>query len=404
VSAVLTPTRRLTPTLAFSLVGGIIGLALFASATPTPLYADYAALWHFSTPVLTAVYAVYAIGVLASLLLVGRLSDEIGRRPVLIASLVGLLGSTVLFMSASSVAWLFAARGLQGLATGAVLGAAGAALLDLVPDGDAGHAGLVNGVASAAGLAAGGLLSAVLVQEAPDPRVTPYVVLFALFALTLAATPALPEPVERAERPRLRPQKPQVPPAIRSAFTLAGAGVVASWSIGGLYFALAPTLVDKLLDTHNHLAGGATVFVLAGSGALGQLVFNRLSPQRAMGGGALALAVGMAASAASVSLGSAGLFLASSALTGVGFGVAFMGALRTISTVAPTDRRAAVMSAFYIVCYLSLSLPAVAAGLAAPSLGIEATFRVFSAAVVLVALLVAAGTRNETLFAPAASA
>ena len=399
--AAIAPARRLPPPLAYALVAGIIGLALFASATPTPLYADYAARWHFSTPVLTSVYAVYALGVLAALLLIGRLSDDIGRRPVLLAALGALLVSTVLFMVASSVAWLFAARGLQGLATGAALGAAGAALLDLQPRGDARHAGLVNGVGSAFGIGAGALVSSVLVQEAPDPRLTPFVVLFALFAAALVATLALPEPVARARRLRLRPQRPHVPRVIRGAFALASAGVVASWSIGGLYLALAPTLVSELLDTHSHLAGGATVFVLAGAGALSQLVFRGLTPQRAMGSGALVLAAGMAATATSLSTGSAALFLGASTVTGAGFGVAFMGALRMISTVAPEDQRAEVMSAFYVVAYLSLSVPAVIAGLLAPSLGIEATFRIFSAAVVVVALGVASGTRSRALFAPA---
>jgi MFS family permease len=149
------------------LVSGIIVLALFASATPSPLYADYAASWHFSTPVLTAVYAVYALGVLTSLVLIGRLSDEIGRRPVLIGALIALLLATGLYIAASSVVWLFAARGLQGLATGAALAAAGAAMLDLHPRGDAVHAGLVNGVGSALGIGLGAAVSSVLVQEAP---------------------------------------------------------------------------------------------------------------------------------------------------------------------------------------------------------------------------------------------
>src|SRR5215213_8127644 len=184
----LTPRRRLAPPLDFALVAGIIALALFASATPSPLYADYAADWNFSTPVLTGVFAVYAIGVLATLLLLGRLSDEIGRRPVLIGSLVVLLVATLLFMVAQSVVWLFAARALQGLATGATMAAAGAALLDLHPRGDAVQAGLVNGVGSALGIGTGAAISSLLVQEAPDPRVTPFVVVFVLFVAALAGT------------------------------------------------------------------------------------------------------------------------------------------------------------------------------------------------------------------------
>jgi MFS family permease len=373
---------------AFALVASIIGLALFASATPSPLYGLYQQEWHFSTPVLTLIYAVYCFGVLAALLLVGRISDDLGRRPVLLVSLAGLLAAAVLFSLAKSVGWLFAARALQGVTTGAALGAAGAALLDLHPRGDGQHAGLVNGVVSAGGIGAGALVSSLLVQYAPDRLVTPFVVLMALVALALAATLALPEPVSREGRGRFRPQRPRVPSAIRGPFVLSGLGVLASWSIGGLYLALGPALASELLQTHSHLAGGAAVLALAVPGALSQLIWNGLEARRAASVGAAVLAVGMALTGASLSSGSAVLFFGSTAIMGTGFGLAFMGALRSLTAVVPDDQRAEVMSAFYVVAYLSISVPAVAAGLLVPGLGLEPTFRVFSAIVALLALAV----------------
>src|SRR3954449_7482514 len=108
--------RTLSPSLAYGLVAAVIGLALFASGTPSPLYATYRELWGFSSIVLTPVYATYAFGVLVSLVLAGRVSDQWGRRPVLLVSLGTLLVTTVLFMLADSVAWLFVARGVQGVA------------------------------------------------------------------------------------------------------------------------------------------------------------------------------------------------------------------------------------------------------------------------------------------------
>src|SRR3954468_22794615 len=228
------PPRRLPTTTAFVLVAFIIGLALYASATPTPLYGLYQAEWHFSTPVLTLIYAVYCFGVLAALLLAGRVSDEVGRRPVLAAALAGLIASAILFLLADSVAWLFAARALQGLTTGTALGAAGAALLDLHPRRDGQHASLINGVASVLGIGTGALVASLLVQYAPSPLTTPFVILLALIGATLAATVALPEPVVRRASWRVRPQTPRVPAAIRGQFALSSLGVLASWSVGGL--------------------------------------------------------------------------------------------------------------------------------------------------------------------------
>src|SRR5918912_3355855 len=102
--------RTLSQPLAYALSAGIIGFALFASATPSPLYETYSRLWDFSPVVLTLVYATYAIGVLAALLLAGRASDEAGRRPVLLIALGALIGASLVYMLAESVIWLFAAR------------------------------------------------------------------------------------------------------------------------------------------------------------------------------------------------------------------------------------------------------------------------------------------------------
>src|SRR3954471_1082461 len=146
------PRFTLSPRLAYAHVAAVIGLALFASSTPSPLYGTYRTLWGFSPVVLTLIYATYAIGVLATLLVGGRASDDAGRRPVLIVSLAALMGASVLFMLADSVVWLFAARAVQGITTGLVLSAPSAALLDLHPRRDPAAAGLANGVVSASGL------------------------------------------------------------------------------------------------------------------------------------------------------------------------------------------------------------------------------------------------------------
>ena len=143
----LTSRRTLSPTSAYALAAGIVGLALFASGVPSPLYVIYRELWGFSPLVLTLVYATYAFGVLATLVIAGRLSDDVGRRPVLLSALASLMVATVLFILASSVVWLFVARALQGLATGAVLSAASAALFDFHPRRDPIGVSRANGVA-----------------------------------------------------------------------------------------------------------------------------------------------------------------------------------------------------------------------------------------------------------------
>jgi Major Facilitator Superfamily len=233
---------------AYVLMTSIIGLALFTSGTPSPLYETYRALWGFSSVVLTLVYATYALGVLASLLLAGAISDQVGRRPVLIVALAALMLTTVVFMAADSVAWLFVARAVQGVATGLALGAAGAALLDLHPRRDPSAVGLANGVASTTGIALGVLVSALIVEVLPAPRVLPYVAAFVLLAIAFLGALAVPEPVQSRSRLRLTPQRPNVPRAARPAFMLAALGVMSSWSIAGLFLALGPQALGHTLS------------------------------------------------------------------------------------------------------------------------------------------------------------
>jgi MFS family permease len=339
--------------------------------------------------------------VLTTLLLAGPVSDYVGRRPVLRVALGSLMAATVMFMLANSLAWLFAARALQGLATGLTLSAASAALLDLHPGLDASAVGLHNGVASAGGMGLGVLISAAIVELLPAPRVLPYVAVFALFAATLAMEESVSDPSGM----RLRPQRPAVPPTARPAFLLAALAVLSSWSIGGLSLALGPQLLGTLFHTTDHLVGGLSVFALAGSAAVAQVVFRRSAAWVAAAGGSVALAAGLLGIVVATATKSGALYVIAAVIGGAGFGVTFLGALRALSSAIPPEHRSSVMSAFYLVAYSSLSVPAIIAGLLTTPLGLNATFEIFGSAITPVALLVAAlAWRTRPRTAPPAEA
>jgi predicted MFS family arabinose efflux permease len=381
--------RRVLPDgIAYALAAGVIGLGLFASLTPSPLYRSYSVLWDFSPLTLTLIYATYAFGVLATLLLAGGVSDDVGRRPVLLAALGGLMGSTVLFALAQSAAWLFVARGLQGLATGAAVSAASATLLDLRRRDPAG-VGLTNAAASAAGIGLGMLVSSSLVQIGWEPRVLPFVVLFGLLAVAFAGAYWMPEPVLERSRPKLKVERPRVPAAVRGPFVLASLAVVSSWSIGALFFSLGPELSLDLFDTTNAIVSGAGIVTLAAAGAVAQLLTARIAPWIAASAGSIALAAGMVMIVVAASTGSSAFFLAGSVVGGAGFGAAFLGGLRALVVAIPPQHRAAVTSAFYVVAYASLSVPAVLAGVAVTYISLDSTFEIFGAIVAAIALVVA---------------
>ena len=178
----------------------LVGLAsitvtfLAASAAPTPLYATYQKAWGFSALTTTVVFGVYALAFLSALLIVGRLSDHVGRRPVLLAGIAGQILALVVFIDAHSVAALLAARIVQGLATGTAIGAIGAGMLDIDPV----RGAVANATAPGLGTASGVLLSAFAVQWLPAPTRLVYVVLAGLLLVQAFGVVLLPETSPRA--------------------------------------------------------------------------------------------------------------------------------------------------------------------------------------------------------------
>jgi len=384
------PRRTLPRRVAYWHAAAVIGLCLFASVVPSPLYHVYAVAWHFSSITLTLIFAAYGVGVLTALLLAGRVSDQAGRRPVLLTALAALMASSVLFIAARSVAWLFVARGVQGLATGAALSTASAALLDLHPSRDSRGVGLANAVASCTGLGLGGLVSSALVQAGIAPRVLPYTVLLVLFAVAFAGAYLMPEPVPGRLVFRLTPQRPSVPAGIRHPFLLAAVAAFACYSMVGLFFSLGAQLSAQLFSTTNVIVAAIGGVVLGLTGALTQLAFRRSVPWLGASAGSAALAAGLMLIVIAAAVHSSAAFVAGSLVAGAGFGLAFLGGLRQLVAVIPDEHRAGVMSAFYLVAYASLAVPAVIAGFAVSHLGLATTFETFGSVVAGIALLGAA--------------
>src|SRR6476469_9879279 len=254
---------------AFWLLAVLLGLFLSAASAPSPLYPVYQAEWGFSPITLTEIYAGYAFGALAALLLAGRLSDHVGRRNVTILGLLLELCAMAAFLVAGGADALFVARILQGIGTGVATGSISAWLIDLQPSANPRLGGLVGGVAIMAGLGLGALAAGILVQEARDPLHLVFWLLLAVFALALAAMPAVSDPVPRAPG-WLRSLRPEVgiPTVARSTFVVALPALVAAWAVAGLYLALGPSLAISMLDTGSHIAGGGVIAALLGTAAI----------------------------------------------------------------------------------------------------------------------------------------
>jgi MFS family permease len=370
----------------FWLVAGVLFLLLFASGAASPLYAVYQAQWRFSATTLTAVFGVYALVLLVTLLVFGSVSDYLGRRRVIAVALVAGAGACGLFLAAHGAGLLFAARALSGAAVGIAASAAGAALVDLQPEGS-GRGPVVTGAANLLGLGAGALGTSALVQYGPAPTHLVWWLLLGAFAVAAVAVLAIPETAAR--RPgvlaSLRPRM-AVPRQARGTFAVALPGMIAAPALAGFYLSLGPSLAVQVLGSPDLVWGGLVIFLVAGSGAAALVALRGVGGAAAMLAGCLVLVAGVVMTLAAIQSASAAAFLAGTAVAGAGFGTAFfLGAYRILTPLAGPGQRAGLIAASFIVYYLAFSVPVLIAGMAVTHFGLHQTAVVYSAALAVLA-------------------
>ena len=351
--------RTLSPRASFLLLASITVSFLAGSLAPTPLYPVYQAEWGFSALTTTEIFGIYALALLGSLLIAGRLSDHVGRRPVLIVATLVQAVVMLIFATANGVAALMLGRVVQGIASGAALGAVGAGMLDL----DKVRGPVANAVTPPLGTGAGGLLAGLLVHYLPAPTLLIYFVLATVFVLQAVGVIFMAETVTRRAGAvaSLRPQF-GLPTAARAPMLIASPVLVAAWSLAGFYASLIPALTRSVFGFDPSLASGIAAFAFAGSAAATVLALSSSTPRTVMAYGAFALIAGTAAAMGALGVQSATGFFVATALAGSGFGASFQGAVRTVLPIAKAHERAGVLSVLFVVSYLAMGVPAIIAG------------------------------------------
>ncbi|MFI1459620.1 MFS transporter [Nocardia carnea] len=374
---------------AYALILAATGVAMGVSGVPAPLYGLYEQEWHLSPLITTIVFAVYAVAALVAVLISGRISDVVGRKPVLLGAFVTMIAGLVVFVLADTVAMLVLARALHGLAVGATVVAGAAALLDLRPHRGA-RSGQLSGVAFNVGMAVAIMGSALLAQYAPDPLRTPYVVISVICLVVAAGVLALREPHSARVAGRIRIARPAVPHEIRADFWFSALGVMAAWSVLGVLLSLYPSLAAERTGIHNLVFGGVVVASTALAAALAQLVATRVPARRAAILGDIGMAIALLLTIPALGTHQWTVVVGIGLVLGATFGLGFGGSLRHLSNVVPERKRGETMSAYYLLAYTAMALPTVLAGWAATAWGLDRVFPWFVAAVALACLVAAA--------------
>ncbi len=372
----------------FWYVAAAISIIVLGANTPIPLFTVYQSQWHFSTGMLTVVYAVYTLGVLAAVFLMGPLSDTVGRRRVLLPAIATMIVGLLVCIIATNVYELIIGRVLQGIAVGTGVTTAVAAMGELHPDAPAhGQVALVAAVGTVVGLAGGPLVAGLLAQYGPWPTLLSYLVSLTLCIAVFAGVLATPETVRIAGPLRLRPRAIVIPAAIRPAFVLATYVEMTAYAVAGTFAGLGASFTRDLLHLQSHAAAGLLVALLFVASTAAQVLLQRLSLRTSMISGLTVLALGLALLMVALSMHSVTLFYITTVILGAGHGLSYVGSQEVVDRIAPPDARASVFAGFQFGLYVGATAPSLLVGFAAGAVGFETATFAFVLTVFILSLI-----------------
>ncbi|KJL45280.1 bicyclomycin/multidrug efflux system [Microbacterium trichothecenolyticum] len=389
------------------LTGFWVVAAAFTSVTayatvPTPLYPLYQAADDFPVPVVTFIFAAFAVGVVFSLFLIGHISDWAGRRRMAVIAILVSALAAVVFIVWNTVPGLIVARFVDGVSVGVLSAAATAHLAELRararPAETAVVAASVAGAANLGGLALGPLVGGTFAEFAPDPLELPHIVFLVLFVVAALVLRHVPETVDTSARhPAYRPQRLALPAASGTTFTAAGTGAAASFALFALFTSLAPTFLHDTFRVSDHLVDGAAVFAVFGAAALAQVLLVHVAQRTQLLIAILCFVVGLVSIAAGALIPTLALFILGGVVAGSGAGIMFRSAIAAAGALSAPDRRGETLALLFLIAYGGLVAPVLLVGLSLPFVAETTVLLVFSAVVLLATLGSGVAMRRHSL-------
>ncbi len=375
-----TPRSTLWPAIAMAL---IFANNMAGTTLPAPLYPIYQDALGFSNLMVTVIFATYAVGVLAALIVTGPWSDQVGRRPILIAGLVLSALSALLFLWGGALWPLLLGRVLSGLSAGLFTATATIAVIELAPRERQSLAALAATAANMGGLGLGPLLAGGVSQWLPWPLHLVYALHLALTLVAGLVLLRLPETVARPARPRLHRQSLGLPPEVRGVFVPAAIASFAGFAVLGLFTSLAPSIMSQLLGMKNHAVVGSVVFLVFAASLGGQVLQRRLPANGRLPLACGALIVGVAFLGASIATASLAPLIVATLIAGAGQGAIFAASIGAIAQASPIHKRAEVTALLFVVAYLAISVPVVSLGVGVEYLGLRTAGLLFTGLIML---------------------
>jgi MFS family permease len=334
-----------------------------ASATPIPLYGMYRAVDGLSYGDLALSSVVYFAGAVTALLVFGRLSDHLGRRPIALLALILAALACLCLLFVHAPAPLLAGRLLQGLSCGLASTVLASWLVDSAPAMPSWLAPAIISCGPMTGLTLGGLSSGALVQYSAEPRILPFLVMLVVLLVcgilvargreTVARKPG----VIAAMRPEF-----SLPSTARKAYPVAACVFVCTWALGGFYQAFGPAMAREQLHSSSALAAALVFASIMAPSILGASLGGRMLPRDAQRIGMLVFAVAVFGVLLSLQHGLLPAFLVASVIAGIAQGLALSGSIQSLVAGISLEERASVLSVIYATSYSGAAVPTLVAG------------------------------------------
>lgn len=352
----------------------------FAVNLQAPLYDAYATKSDVRATSVTVAFAAYVAGLMPTLLLLGGLSDRVGRRvPIALALILGTV-ATALLVQVPSWTSLVVARILLGIGTGLATTAGTAYMTEILGADRAKTAALFVTSATSLGFGGGALATGIsLGMQGPTFLPASYVALFAAAPVLAVIALGLP----RVDTPR--PVSLMRLPVFPTGTWMFGAAMALAWSTTGMTIAVVPLELAA-----NDLGGwtGLVIFLAIFMGFLCQPIARCMNNDRALALGFVLIPLGFLVLLAGVWLKVLPFVLVGTCITSAAsYGFTYLASLAEVSARALADQARATAGLF-VYAYLGFSLPVIASGALADMLGLLSAMMVFAAVQITVTAIV----------------
>ncbi|HJV45284.1 MAG TPA: acetolactate synthase small subunit [Bacillota bacterium] len=364
-------------TSSFWLVVYSLFITLLGTNLPAPLYAIYRTEWNLSSGMITLVFAAYALVVIPTIVISGQLSDRIGRKSVLIPGVLFSIMGSISFALSDGIGMILLSRLFQGLSVGMLNGVAVAAMTELEPKQDRLKSALVAAIAVTVGNALGPVLSGVMGDYAPYPTRLSYIIHFLLAIPSLIGLFYIHDKIQPSLTP-LQLRKPNIPKDIRKPFYLSSTTSFIAWGIMSLMLSIIPSYLGTIVGKTNLSISGGIIALVLGLSTLHQLMLKKKPIRTLIAIGYTLLILGLIGMILTMITKSLWFLILTTVLIGLGHGPTYAGSLALVNEVSPNTCRADIVSSFYVVTYLGVSIPILMLGVASQWIGLNHAIEWFS--------------------------